>query len=358
MSPQGYKHLVKVPTRIAERQAIIPGDYVVIQPGKTGERYVAEVVLVIDDEYERFYRDVCLWPKEYDVPNLVERLAEKRERARAAEEEEEKYKKLCGPVETKQKKPKKEKKKSDKCKTSKKYEDECLKSAPIFADDFLPLKYYDDEPWRKNLASCATDTAKPTNCGTNTGQAKSCVSSGCSSGASNCFTKSSCDATTQCCCSNTNTNTKQKKTASTCSSFLNNSGCSKSSCGGKVKYVTNTTNAINTGQQKTCVTSDCSFSSSGCCTVTTCTEHSCFVKKICVTRPSKSNNMGQKKICATSDCSSRASGCCTKTCCGGNIQTRNVGIGYHYTDVVASRSVISCPHYMENVCRGESPRTN
>lgn len=280
MSAQGYKQLVKIPKRILDREVIISGDYVVIQPRPKGERYVAEVALVIDQEYENFYRDACIWPKEFDIPNYVERLAEKRNRAKLTEEEEEQYKKLCVPP-TKPKKLKKEKKKEDKCKTSKKFDEECLKSAPLFADDFLPLQYYDDEPWRKNLASCATDTLKNTNCGTNTGLAKSCASSGYSSSASGCFSKSSCAAKKHCCsqpakpikCSN---NTVQQETAN----------CSNSAC----------------------------------------------------------NNSGYSK----------PSGCCAKSCCGGNIQTRDVGIGYLYTDVVARRLVISCPNYMVNVHRGGS----
>lgn len=168
--------------------AIIPGDYVVIQSTGKGDRYLAEVILVIDQEYEMFYRAHDLWPTEYDIGGYVERLAEKIKRAEAAAEhdralkkQQRKYEKYCGGLpgsashdsEPVVKTPEKKKKKDIKCKGTKKFQKDCLADTPLFPDDGLQnFDEEDSEPWAKNLADCGTNTGKAMNCGTNTGKLK------------------------------------------------------------------------------------------------------------------------------------------------------------------------------------------
>lgn len=181
---------MSVPKRIGDRVAIIPGDYVVIQSTGKGDRYLAEVVIVIDDEYERFYRTHDLWPYEYDVAGYVERLGEKVKRQQQAQEREIKLKKdqkklekLCGvssdttgsdSSKYDNKERKKREKKEIKCtkKRDKNFDRTCLEETPFFPDDGISLNFEDDEePWRKNLANCGTNTGKPSSA-TNAGQLK------------------------------------------------------------------------------------------------------------------------------------------------------------------------------------------
>lgn len=54
-----------------------PGDYVVIQATRSGARFPAEIIQIIDRDLERFYRRNELWPTTYDIDGCVERLAEK-----------------------------------------------------------------------------------------------------------------------------------------------------------------------------------------------------------------------------------------------------------------------------------------
>lgn len=203
MTPKGYRHLVKVPKRVGDRMAMIPGDYVVIQSTEKGERYLAEVIRVIDNEHEIFYREHNIWPKEYDIAGYVERLAEKVRRAEEAAERDKKLIKqqrkrdrLCGTHSdtTGSDISKKKKKKDIKCKKAKKFEKNCLASSPLFADDGLPLNFEDDEN-SKQRNNC-TNTGAAISNSTNTGQLKintrqfpnpavssesSCCTSGCCS---------------------------------------------------------------------------------------------------------------------------------------------------------------------------------
>lgn len=84
VTPNGFKHLVSVPKRLGDRFVIEKGDYVVIQSAAHGEKYHAEIIRVIDRDYERFYRMHNVWPREYDMWGHVERLTEKIDRAEAA----------------------------------------------------------------------------------------------------------------------------------------------------------------------------------------------------------------------------------------------------------------------------------
>lgn len=60
-----------------------PRNYVLIQATEEGSRFPAEIVRVIDCEYEKFYKKNDLWPTPYDIPGYVERLAEQLQRAKA-----------------------------------------------------------------------------------------------------------------------------------------------------------------------------------------------------------------------------------------------------------------------------------
>lgn len=84
LTPNGFKHLASVPKRISNRMLIRTGDYVVIQSSAYGEKYPAEIIRLIDHDYEMFYRKRNVWPKEYDIKGYVERLEEKIHRAEVA----------------------------------------------------------------------------------------------------------------------------------------------------------------------------------------------------------------------------------------------------------------------------------
>lgn len=179
---------MSVPKRIGDRIAIIPGDYVVIQSTGRGDRYLAEVTQVIDNDYEMFYRAHDLWPKEYDMGGYVERLAEKiknaeaaAERERALRKQQKVHEKYCGglpgsanrdcqaPIKAEEKKKKKE----VKIKQNAKFEKDCLANTPLFPDDGITLDLEEDfESRPENIANCSTNTGKATNCGTNTGKLK------------------------------------------------------------------------------------------------------------------------------------------------------------------------------------------
>lgn len=165
-----------MPKRIGDRIVIIPGDYVVIQSTENGDRYPAEIIQVIDYEYELFYRAHNVWPKEYDVAGYVERLGEKLLRIQAAEERDKKLKKQrkhCEPSDisgsdTSKKKKKKEKTKVVKCKRTKKFDTDCLANTSLFVDDGLPLGSEDDvEPLRNNITDSDINTRNAINSETN-----------------------------------------------------------------------------------------------------------------------------------------------------------------------------------------------
>lgn len=169
-----------MPPRIAERETIIPGDYVVIQATELGARYLAEVILVIDDDHEMFYRAHGIWPKEYDIGGYVERLAERIQKAQKEEEMLQKMsakeKKKCGiPVKpVKPVKPvapttgsgtsKKKKEKQKPCKHTEKFDNECLADTRLFPDDGIVLDLEaDEDQWQRDVTNCATNTAKAKN---------------------------------------------------------------------------------------------------------------------------------------------------------------------------------------------------
>lgn len=81
ITPKGYKHLVSVPRTTRENMTLEEEDYVLIQATEEGSRYPAEIIQIIDYEYERFFRTHNLWPATYDIEGYVERLADKIERA-------------------------------------------------------------------------------------------------------------------------------------------------------------------------------------------------------------------------------------------------------------------------------------
>lgn len=197
--------------------AIIPGDYILIQAAEKGARYPAEVIRVIDYDYEMYYRANNVWPKEYDIGGCVERRAEKIQRAEAEAEMERKRRKLCRRAERassdsdtdtsdSSKKKKKKKDKTKKCRKRSKHSDKtCLAETPLFVHDDLPLigtERKKTSARKSNNMDCSTNTGRYTNLGTgqpnaNIGQMNTKV------GGSNCATTGCCN--TSCCGKNTAT---------------------------------------------------------------------------------------------------------------------------------------------------------
>lgn len=81
LTPKGYKHLVSISKKTQDdpdnNMTIVAGDYVLIQATPEGSRYPAEIIRVVDHEYETYCRENNLWPTPYDIEGYVERLAEK-----------------------------------------------------------------------------------------------------------------------------------------------------------------------------------------------------------------------------------------------------------------------------------------
>lgn len=198
VTPNGFKHLISIPKACTgEPLRVRPGNYVLIQATEKGSKYRAEILRVIDCEYEKFYRMNDLWPTPFDIPGYVERLAEQIQRAKAEKE------RLDQKAKKEKKKPEEKPTElcikcnikkgnifgKDKCRCVKKSElvvkvpskrellckkvcksdKACLAESPIFPDDDVSLII--GEPPKKNNCSCvdrSTNTQCTTTLGTNT----------------------------------------------------------------------------------------------------------------------------------------------------------------------------------------------
>lgn len=78
-------HFVSIVKSDEEDMTVEPGDMVVIQATRSGARFPAEIVQIIDRDLERFYRRNNIWPTTYDIEGCVERLAEKIHKQREVE---------------------------------------------------------------------------------------------------------------------------------------------------------------------------------------------------------------------------------------------------------------------------------
>lgn len=222
LTPKGYKHLVSISKKTQDNEdnnmTIVAGDYVLIQSTPEGSRYPAEIIRVIDHEYEKYCRENNLWPTPYDVEGYVERLAEKIQFTEAANKPKNIKvlyhganktldKILNGPcryfhskgkdtqqdIDAAQNAANKVSKRELLCKQKMcKSDKDCILNSPFFPDVDFPTMF--DESLLRISAHCLTDVKPTLNCSTSTKIEREVETSKC------CTVVKPVRSSTACCC--------------------------------------------------------------------------------------------------------------------------------------------------------------